>query len=677
MTHVLCTSDLLVADFSSAVTRVMRGEMTAVDLIEAAEVVSDDLHLAALLYQLWINNNPNDPLLHAMHFNAGIIHHRLNDETASIESFRKAVCLRSDFLPPYINLGTALERAGDRVAAVSHWMQVINQLASISRETLGYKTAALKQIGRVFEEAQDHAFAETALQRSLEIDPLQQDAMQHWISLRQVQCKWPIIQPIGERDRRCVLRSISPLSLAAYTDDPIFQLANSHRQHLQDRSQISGLVTTGQWLVPETSLTRPLRIGYISPDLREHAIGFLTAELFSLHNRRNVEVHAFYTGPDLPDSQQARIRSDVDLWTDLSSYSDKKAAIEIINSEIDVLVDLGGYTRSTRNKLFALRPAPIIVNWLGFPGSMGSFDHHYIIADKTVIPPTHERYYTEAVRRLPCYQPNARKRSVAASPSRVEVGLPEVGFVYCCFNGSQKFSRFTFQRWMRVLKAVPNAVLWLLSHGEAINLHLRDLAAEHGVAQERLVFAPRVRNSEHLARYKLADLFLDTSPYGAHTTASDAMWMGVPVITMEGRAFASRVCTSLVTAAGLPDLVTKTSEEYVRLAIKLGTDPIQMAEIKGRLQANRDTCLLFDTPTLVGHLEAIYHEMWNDYIHGRLPHPDVSSLSQYAEIGTQLDHEAIEKADETSYNSQYDAAIAYREVLGRFDFHRQILPEAP
>ncbi|CAN0407175.1 unnamed protein product, partial [Phaeothamnion confervicola] len=270
---------------------------------------------------------------------------------------------------------------------------------------------------------------------------------------------------------------------------------------------------------------------------------------------------------------QERIRANVDAWTDITKLSDDEAAQRIAEDEIDILVDLNGFTRDARTAVFARRPAPIIVNWFGFPGTMGSPYHHYIIADPYIIPEGDEIYYSEKVLRLPCYQPNDRKRPVAErTPTRAEQGLPDDALVFCCLNGSQKNMPVLFQLWMHILGQVPGSVLWLLSATNDTNDRLRAVAQQCGVAPERLIFAEKEPNPQHLARYRLADVFLDTFPYGAHTTAADALWMGVPVLTIPGRSFASRVCADLVRAAGLADLVCATPAAYAEKAIALAND---------------------------------------------------------------------------------------------------------
>jgi predicted O-linked N-acetylglucosamine transferase (SPINDLY family) len=328
---------------------------------------------------------------------------------------------------------------------------------------------------------------------------------------------------------------------------------------------------------------------------------------------------------------------------------------------IQILVDLNGYTREARLKLVAKRPAPIIVNWLGFPGTMGSPYHHYIIADEVIIPQAHEHYYSERVLRLPCYQPSSRKRNVSLRQlSRQEFGLPDRGMVYCCFNGAHKINRFTFDRWLMILAKVPASVLWLLGSTDGANERLRDYAAEHGIARERLIFADKIANPLHLARYPMADLFLDTTPYGAHTTASDALWMGVPVLTLSGRSFASRVCGSLVRAAGVPDLVCSSAEQYVDCAVALGNDPSLLTPYCEKLRAGRESCTLFDMPLLVRHLEGLYRKMWNEYEQGCLPRPNLANLDVCLEVGCRINHDDIEVQSIHDYHGFWLEKLAER-----------------
>jgi hypothetical protein len=407
---------------------------------------------------------------------------------------------------------------------------------------------------------------------------------------------------------------------------------------------------------------RRMRIGYVSSDLRDHAIGYLMAELFELHDKSQVEVFAYYCGIPSDSPLTKRTKAAVEHWIDIRDLSDDAAAARIAADGIDILVDVNGLTKDARTAVFARRPAPVQVNWLGFPGSMGTPYHHYIIADDWIIPKGSEHYYSEAVVRLPCYQSNDRKRIVAKDrPSRADAGLPDDAFVFCCFNGSQKITRFTFDRWVAILQRTPGSVLWLLESNKETQERLAAYAAERGVEQGRIVFAPKRYNPLHMARYPLADLFLDTSPYGAHTTASDALWMGVPVLTLSGRSFAARVCGSLVRAAGLPELICETPADYVERAVWLaGEGREELLGYRRSLEAGRDSCVLFDMDGLARHLEALYRTMGAEHQAGRTPQPDLRNLGVYLDIAVQDDHEAIEMQTIPDYDARFKAKLAVR-----------------
>ena len=638
------------------------------ELINAAEALkkSGEVGLCLKLYELWQQHHPADPLRYAVCFNHGALLAGAGQQALAAAAYAEAVRLAPSFLPAYINGGLALERLGLRQQAIEQWQQVADRLARLDGDSIGLAAAALKHIGRVCLDAGDVAGAEAAFRRSLEVDPHQRVAIASWIVLRQIQCQWPVIAPWGRLTRSGLIAAIAPMSLAIETDDPMFQLANAWRHFEVDVVRAPGRHTAGQWPAPDAAppVRRPLRIGYVSADLREHAIGFLTAELFELHDRRRVEVFAYYAGPSGPDRIQHRIREAVDHWIDVAGWSARHKARQIVQDEIDILVDIDGHTEASQAALIALRPAPLIVNWLGYPGSMGTPHHHYIIADNEIIPPEYEKYYSERVLRLPCYQPTDRRRMVASEvPSRSAAGLPDDAFVYCCFNAAHKITLPTFRCWMAILARVPQAVLWLLSSDAATDERLRQHAVSHGIPGGRLVFAARVPNPEHMARYQLADLFLDTSPYGAHTTASDALWIGVPVLTVAGHGFAARVCASLVRAAGLPEMVCGCRSEYADKAVELASRPDWLRSLRARLIASRDHCTLFDMKLLVTRLELLYELMWTEYLCGCAPVPDLSNLAIYAEIGGELDLEAADVPDLTAYEQQYATALAYRDSV--------------
>ena len=649
--------------FTNAVNLAISQKLPVAALFDCAAKLKslNQNHLAPALYKTWIAYNAESELLYAVYFNYGTALGETGDRTGAINALRECIRLKPDFCQSYINLGRNLEEEGHAAEAVKQWSELLNKLSVVNGENVAHKLLALQQIGRVLEGQFQDAAAEDALKQCLDINVKQVEVVQHWLALRQRQCKWPVITEWERVKRKDLLEGISCLSLANFADDPMFQLAKAYHYNRYTVGLPNGAGRRTDDATAGRRRPGKLRIGYVSSDLREHAVGFAMTDVVELHDRKDFEIFAYYCGISRPDSTQARTRNGVDHWTDITKLNDEQAAERISEDGIDILVDLNGYTKDARTKVFALRPAPIAVNWFGFPGTMASPYHHYIIADPYIIPDDAEIYYSEKVVRLPCYQPNDRKRVVAAKrPSRKDAQLPEHALVYCSLNGTQKLTQRTFERWLAILRQVPNSVLWLLTGNVDTNERLRQFAAQRGVVPERIVFAEKMLNPEHLARYPLADLFLDNLPYGAHTTAADAMWMGVPILTLPGRSFASRVCGSVVRAAGLGELVCATPEDYVARAIELGRDRSQLLALKQRLVAGRDFCLLFDTPQLVRNLEDLFRQMWQEFEAGKLPRPDLTNLDVYHEVGLELDLEGMELLDDRAYRALYVEKLAAR-----------------
>lgn len=638
------------------------------DLIRVSDKLKQngEQRAAESLYAAWIQNNPDDPLLYAVLFNYSVLLTESGDLTRARESLERCIALNADFLPAHINIGRIHERMGAIGQAIVQWSKVSEKLAPVTGANISYKTTALNQAARALEATNQDALAEDMLRQSLEIDCHQHEVAQHLVAARQRQCKWPIIVPSERVSRSTLAAGMSPLSAAAHTDDPILQLASAWSYNKAEVGTPATVMTAWPRARDQAG---PLRIGYVSSDLREHAVGHLMAEVFELHDPGRVETFAYYCGPPAADPLHQRFKASADHWISISELDDAAAAQRIAEDGIQILVDVNGYTREARAKLFAIRPAPVIANWLGYPGTMASPHHHYIIADDWIIPETHELYYSEKVLRLPCYQPNDRQRVVSDwTPSRGEFGLPQDAIVFCSFNGLHKLTRFTLERWLRILDGVPGSVLWLLGGEETVNERLRTRARERGIEPERLVFADKMPNARHLARYRLADLFLDSTPYGAHTTASDALWMGVPVLTLSGRSFASRVCGSLVRSAGFPELVCTTAEEYVERGISLGRNRALLREYRERILLTRDTCTLFDTTRLVREIETLYAAMWSDYERGELPRPDLSNLDVYLEVGLAVDAEEIEVQTIVDYNHWWSERLARRHAVRPIGF---------
>jgi protein O-GlcNAc transferase len=396
------------------------------------------------------------------------------------------------------------------------------------------------------------------------------------------------VQPFG-------LLSVPGVSAAVHRD-----VAISHAQrHFPDRHAVR----------PVAKPSGRYRIAYLSSDFHDHPTSWLIVELLELHDRAKFEVFTYCSSPKTSSPIAKRIRDASDHFQEIHALSDERAADLIAGDRIDILIDVKGYTLHTRSGILGYRPAPIQINYLAYPGTMGAPYVDYIIGDPVVIPPEFDHHYTETVLRLPhCYQPNDRKRPRPPAPFREAAGLPARGFVFCSFNNAYKVTPEVFSSWCRVLAATPGSVLWFLTSTPQVADNLRKEAARRGIDPDRLVFAPRLVFSEHLARYQLADLVLDTFPYTAHTTASDALWCGVPVVTCLGETFASRVAASILTAAGMRDLVTTTMAEYEALTLSIANDPLRHAELRRRIEEQRMVCPLFDTPRYTADLEALYAE---------------------------------------------------------------------
>ncbi|MBF0178977.1 MAG: tetratricopeptide repeat protein [Magnetococcales bacterium] len=364
-----------------------------------------------------------------------------------------------------------------------------------------------------------------------------------------------------------------------------------------------------------------LRIGYLSADFHDHPTTYLITELLRHHDRKNFEIFAYSLGKDDGKDGRKKIINNTDHFVDLLPMSDRDAAQRIHDDDIHILLDVKGYTNGSRPGILARRPAPVQVNYLAYPGTMGATFIDYLIADRFILPPRHLKYYDEAVIYLPdCYQPNDGQRRIAAFPNdRNACGLPENAFVFCCFNNTYKITETFFSIWMRLLQAVPESVLWLLETNPSAKKNLQQEATMRGVPPDRLIFAPLLPNEQHLARYRLADLFLDTLPYNAHTGASDALWAGLPVLTCGGHTFAGRVAASLLHAVGLPELITKDLQDYEATALHLATTPTRLQKIHKSLRENPQKYPLFDTRSYTTHLETAYCHIVQKWRDGHTP----------------------------------------------------------
>jgi predicted O-linked N-acetylglucosamine transferase (SPINDLY family) len=355
-------------------------------------------------------------------------------------------------------------------------------------------------------------------------------------------------------------------------------------------------------------------LGYFSADFGNHAVSYLTAGLFEMHDHEQFEVLAFSLKSRKNDFFLDRIQNSFDQFIDVTNRSDQEIAQLSRELNIDIAIDLGGFTTGSRTGIFAYRAAPIQLSYIGYLGTMAAPYFDYLIADKTIIPPELQSHYTEQIIYLPSYQSNDRKRIVSEKIfTRQELGLPETGFVFACFNNSYKILPATFDGWMRILQKVNGSVLFIYADNHWVEENLKNEAHARGVDPQRLIFGKRIPLDQYMARYRSCDLFLDTTPYNAGTTASDALWVGLPVLTLIGESFASRVAASLLKAIDLPELITNTQEQYEARAIEFALNPDKLTAIKQKLANNRLTTPLFDTPLFTKHLEAAYTKIMERY----------------------------------------------------------------
>lgn len=428
---------------------------------------------------------------------------------------------------------------------------------------------------------------------------------------------------IADALRYGFVAGIEPFGLLTLPMTPAQQMAVARAQATAVAARMAPIRETLRVEWPTTLNHGRLRIGYVSGDFRNHATAHLTRKLFRTHDRSRFEIIGFSLRPDDGSEYRRDIAAGCDQFVELFGLSNAEAAVSIAQAGIHVLVDLHGYTRFARPEIFALRPAPVQVSFLGYPGTLGAACVPYIIADRVVLPDELRPWFSEQPVYLPdCYQVNDDEQPIAATGmTRTEAGLPENKFVFCCFNHSRKIDPQTFAAWLRILEQVPDSVLWLLVDSVQGMERLRQETRTHGVNPARLIFAPYLPKAQHLERLKLANLFLDTFVYNAHTTASDALWVGLPIVTLRGDSFQSRVCASLLSALGLPELITDHGATFEALAVALAHQPKRLQGLRAQLQAKRVRGPLFDTARFVDGLERAFWLLWDGYHVSRQPEP--------------------------------------------------------
>ena len=530
----------------------------------------------------------------------------LGEKEDALLWYQKALTLKNDSYEVFYNLGKIFDSLKHHEKALDAYEHAINLKADFA-EAWFNKGCALNDLKRYKE-------AIEAFRKAINIQP---KTIVDWdyggmLFALTTTCSWAdfgknedVINGLLSHKK-----GFNPFFSLAFIDDPFF-----HKKEALSFVQDKFHQKDDLGKLPRRSKKEKIRIGYFSADFHNHATAYLIAEMLELHDRERFEIHAFSFGPDARDEMRQRCVNAVDHFHDVTKLSDQAIAKLARDLEIDIAVDLKGHTQDGRMGIFALRAAPIQISYLGYPGTSGADYMDYIVADPILIPEASHIFYTEKIIFLPnSYQANDSKRAISKKVfSKSELGLPEKGFIFCCFNASYKISPSMFDSWCRILKKVDGSVLWLFEANPTVKENLIKEASTRGIDSHRLVFSGHIENSEHLARQSLADLFLDTFPYNAHTTSSDALWSGLPVLTLVGQSFASRVSASLLTAIGLPELITQTQEEYESLAIELATHSEKLLSIKNQLKSNLLIKPLFDAQLFTRHIEAAYAEAYQRY----------------------------------------------------------------
>jgi predicted O-linked N-acetylglucosamine transferase (SPINDLY family) len=551
-----------------------------------------------------------DPLLVEAYCNKGVALKEIGLIEESILTLKHAVSIAPNHPESHGNLGVALQKSKQFDVAIESYTRAIEL-------NPGFVDAHYN-LAFLYQELNQLESALKGFKKVLALDPDYEYLEGTCLYTRMRLCDWTNSEADLARlcDRIQSGQKVSPgFPVVTLIDSPSIQrrAAEIWINDKHPRNPRLGPITrpTQDSLHSPGAGSGKIRIGLYSADFYNHATSYLMAELFECHTRSEFELIGFSFGPQLSDAMSRRVKEALTQFIDVRSKTDLEIALLSRTLEIDIAVDLKGFTQGQRAGIFSFRAAPVQVNFLGYPGTMGADYIDYLIADTHLIPPNQQIHYSEKIVYLPdSYQVNDRKRSISDNVlTRREVGLPTEGFVYCCFNNSYKITPTVLDRWCRILMAVDGSVLWLLQDNNKAAENLRIEAANRGLNTDRLVFAPRMDLADHLARHRLADLFLDTLPCNAHTTASDALWAGLPVLTLAGESFAGRVASSLLTAVGLTELIAKSAQEYESLAIQLGHEPKAISELKAKLNENRLSAPLFDTERYTEKLESAFREM--------------------------------------------------------------------
>jgi predicted O-linked N-acetylglucosamine transferase (SPINDLY family) len=556
------------------------------------------------LYETWLKYS-DSPVRYAAHFNLAVILDNQKMPEKSEKAYRNAIEINPDFTQGHFNLGANLERQNRIDDALNEWRGIVDKYdyTKLSDDDKKIYLLALNSLGRVLESERQFQESEQFLTQSLLLNPEQPKVISHWVHLRQKQCEWPVYKSVLGVTKQAMLEGTSALAMLSASNNPQEQLENS--QSFVAEKVDKNLPNLVENQAPYKH--DKIRIGYLSSDFRTHAVSLLTVEMYELHDRSKFEIFGFCLTPPDDSALRARVIAGMDHFIPVGQMTDEEAARCIHSHEIDLLVDLQGLTSGVRPNILAYRPAPVQVTYLGFPGTTALPNIDYVIGDEFLIPPELAAYFSETPLYMPhVFQVSDRKRPVGQKPTRESCELPDKAFVFCSFNNNYKITEEMFACWMRILKRVPDSVLWLLADNEWSQENMVNAAQAHGIEKERLIFASRVTPADYLARYQIADVFLDCTPFNGGTTANDALFMGLPILTLTGKTFASRMAGSLLHSLGLDELITYSIDDYEEKAIWLSQNRNHVADLRRNIEARRSTCNLFNMPKQVREIEALY-----------------------------------------------------------------------
>lgn len=592
-------------------------------------------------YEKILKINPNSA---TAYFNIAVMYDKLKSPNNAIKNYKSATKIKSDYADAHNNMGSAFKELGDLDKALNAYQKATliqpnhafayNNMGNIYKIKGDYKKSihafekailfkknymeAYNNLGDALKEIGKNTEAIRVYDKVLEIQPANEKVIAHRNFLLRLICEWEKLEEDITKISKLGINEgdVGPFTLMSLEDSPERHKlrAVAHTEKKFPRQKL-------QKYNHRKAKKNQIHIGYMSSDFKTHPVAFLIAKTIENHNRKKFKVYGYSIGPVVTDEMNIRLQKAFDDYKEVDHETDEQIANTIQRDEIDILIDLNGYTRDRRTGVMCLRPANIQINYLGFPGTMGADYIDYIIADKILIPNEFENFYSENIIRLPnSYMPTDNSRVISKKPiSRKEQGLPENGIVFCCFNNSYKISPIEFDIWMRIVSKIDGSILWLNIKNKLVRENICKAAKIRGIDPSRIIFANSSPMEEHLARYALADIFLDTFNFNAHTTASEALWAGLPVVTKLGKSFASRVAGSLLSAVGLDELIAETELKYEELILELALNPEKLKKIKYKLNKNKFTEPLFDTELYISHIEQSYCKALDNYLQGNDP----------------------------------------------------------